>query len=62
MKEWLLRTFNSTKSVIIKTDASDYIIAKVLSQKEGSVEFISYKTNNMKQNYTIAEKKMLVII
>ena len=71
LKEELLRApllgyFDPTKRLIIKTNASDYTTAAVISQEtEGELQllgFMSKKMTSAKQNYTITEKEMLAII
>lgn len=50
----------------IHTDASDYAMGAVLSQKEASVEhtiyFVSKNLQGAEFNYTVTEKEMLAII
>jgi RNase H-like domain found in reverse transcriptase len=46
----------------MKTDASDYTTAAVLTQEGEPIAFMSKKINAAEQNYTITEKKMMAII
>lgn len=62
MKERLLRTFDPEKSIAIQTDTSDHTTTEVLSQKGKLMELIFHEMNQAEKNYTIIEKKMLVII
>ena len=63
----VLQNFNLKKLIILKTDASDYITADVLSQsnEEGnlhSVAFFSSKMFSEKCNYKIYNKELLIIV
>ena len=46
----------------METDASDHTTTAVLSQKNGSLTFMSKKMTATEQNYGITEKEMLTII
>ena len=63
----MLQNFNSEKSVIFKTNISNYIIADILSQlnkKENlhSIIFFFSKMFLKKYNYEIYNKNLLIII
>ena len=63
----VLQNFNLEKPVTLKTDASDYVTAGVLSQpdEEGnlhSVAFFSSKMSSEECNYEIYDKELLVIV
>jgi len=62
-----LRHFDHEKEVIIKTDASDYVSAGVLSQRDDdgvlhSVAYYSNKHSPAKCNYDIYDKELMAII
>ena len=65
-KKLLLVCLDSEKSYILKTNASDYAIRNILKQKINkkfhSVAFYSRKFTNVKFNYEIYDKKLLIII
>ena len=66
MQQSILRMFDSTKSIRIKTNASNLIINVCLNQKcENKQYFVTYfskKFLSTKQNYDIHNKKLLAII
>ena len=62
----ILRHFDPNEEIIVETDASDFAISAVLSQKfEGRlhpVDFMSRKMNEHEINYDIHNKEMLAIV
>ena len=67
IKAPILTHFNPDREIQIEIDASDYITARVLSQKDNKdilrpVTFISYKITLQKYNYEIYNKELLTII
>lgn len=63
----VLMHFNPEKSIIVETDASDYVSAGVLSQKDDQgilhpVAFFSKKHSPAECNYEIYDKELLAII
>ena len=58
----MIRYFNLSLSLTIKTDVSDHTITVVLLQENGSITFMSKKMTTTEQNYEIIENKMLTII
>ena len=63
----MLQNFNSEKSVILKTDVSDYMITDVLSQsdKKGNLHpviFFFSKMSLKEYIYKIYDKKLLIIV
>ena len=59
-----LKDYDSKKETFVKINASDRAIKKCLCQnlKQKVVSYYSRKLNSIEQNYTIKNKKMLVII
>jgi hypothetical protein len=62
-----LRHFDHSREVIIETDASDYVSAEVLSQRDDDgvlhpVAFFSKKHSPAKCNYDIYNKELMAII
>ena len=59
-----LRDYDSKKETFVKMNASDRTIEEYLCQnlKRKTVSYYSRKLSSTKQNYTIGDKKMLVII
>ncbi len=67
MTAFVLKHFNSIRKVILKTDFSDYVNDKVLSQYDDenilhSMIFYSKNIFLAKCNYEIYDKKLLIII
>ena len=63
----MLAYFNPDLETWVKSDALDYVIAAVLSQKHHNgmlrpVAFMSKKMSSAKCNYKIYDKKLLAII
>jgi len=63
----ILAHFNATKPVIIETDASDFAIGSILSQRDGEgklhpVAFHSRKFQPAEINYEIHDKELLAIV
>jgi len=63
----LLRHFNPTLPTMLETDASDSVIASVLSQKQSDREWhlVAYYSKTMidaELNYPIHDKEMLAIV
>ena len=58
----LIRHFNLSLLLIMKTDISNYTIVVILLQKNGLITFILKKMIVIEQNYKITKKKMLTII
>ena len=63
----ILAHFDSTKEIIVKTDASDWVSAEILSQYSDdnilhSVTFFSKKHSVQEVNYEIYDKELLIII
>ena len=63
----ILAHFDSTKEIIVKTDASDWVSAEILSQYSDDnilhpVAFFSKKHSVQEVNYEIYDKELLVII
>ena len=63
----VLAHFNPNRKILVKADASDYISAEILSQrdKEGvlhPVAFFSKKHSPAKCNYEIYNKKLIIIV
>jgi hypothetical protein len=61
------RHFNHSREVIIKTDASDFVSAAVLSQRDNEgvlhpVAFFSKKRSPEECNYDIYDKELMAII
>jgi hypothetical protein len=62
-----LRPFDWTKQVVVETDASDFVSARVLSQYDEEnvlrpVAFFSKKHSSVECNYEIYDKELLAII
>ena len=62
-----LRPFDWTKQVVVETDASDFVSARVLSQYDDKnvlcpVAFFSKKHSSVECNYEIYDKELLAII
>jgi len=66
MSNLVLKLFNPTKSIRIKTDASDLAVGACLSQeykrKWHPVAYYSRKLSPAEQNYNIHDKELLAII
>ena len=63
----VLMQFNLNCETIVKTDFSEYVIDKLLQQYDDqdflhSCVFFSYKNEDVKCNYEIYNKKLLVIV
>ena len=63
----ILRLFNPSRKIVIKTNASDYALGAVLSQKGPNgkfhpIAFYSQKLTPAEINYKIHDKELLVII
>lgn len=63
----MLMHFNPDKETWLETDASDYVIAAVLSQKDSEgvlrpVAFLSHKMTPAECNYEIYDKELLAIV
>jgi hypothetical protein len=63
----ILRHFDSSREIFIETDASDYVSAGILSQKDDEgvlhpVAFFSKKHSPQECNYEIYDKELLAII
>jgi hypothetical protein len=63
----ILRHFDHSREVIIETDASDYVSAGVLSQRDDTgvlhpVAFFSKKYSPAECNYDIYDKELMAII
>ena len=59
--------YNFNHKLIVKTDISDYISEKILSQYDDAeiLCFVAYffkKHNSVKCNYEIYDKKLMIII
>ena len=65
-EEFVLKMFDSTKNIRMKTDASDLAIEACILQmhneKWHSVTYFSRKLTSVEQNYDIHDKKLLAII
>ena len=67
IKAFILRHFNRTRDAILKTNFSDYVNNKVLSQYNDddilhSIAFYSKNLIPAECNYQIYDKKLLAII
>ena len=66
IKKYFLISSDPEKSYILKTDASDYAMGGILKQKINRkfhpVAFYSRKFTELKLNYEIYDKKLLIII
>jgi hypothetical protein len=63
----ILRHFDHSREVIIETDASDYVLAGVLSQRDNDgfldpVAFYSKRHSFAKCYYNIYDKELMAII
>jgi hypothetical protein len=63
----ILRLFDWTKDIILKTDALDFVLAGILSQYDDEgrvylVAFFSKKYIATKYNYKIYDKELIAII
>ena len=63
----ILAHFDSIKEIIVKTDASDWVSAEILSQYSDDnilcpVTFFSKKHSVQEVNYEIYDKELLIII
>ena len=63
----ILAHFDSTKEIIVKTDASDWVFTEILSQYSDDnilrpVTFFSKKHSVQEVNYEIYDKELLIII
>ena len=63
----VLAHFNSNREVLVETDASDYVSAGVLSQRDEEgvlypVAFFSKKHSSAECNYEIYDKKLMTIV
>jgi hypothetical protein len=57
--------YDPTLLIIVETDATDFVIGVVLSQKEDKVQLVAFNSRKMtatELNYDIHDKEMLVII
>jgi hypothetical protein len=64
---FILRYFDLLKEIFVKTNASDYVSSRVLSQKDNQgvlypIAFMSKKYNPAECNYEIYNKELLAII
>ena len=63
----MLRYFNPDLLIIVEADASNYVIARVLLQRDKDKElrlvvYYSKRMNPAKGNYKIYNKELLIII
>ena len=63
----VLMHFNSNRESLMKTNVSNYVSAKILSQRNDieilhPVIFFSKKHSSAKCNYEIYDKKLMIII
>ena len=63
----VLAHFNPNREVLVKADASDYVSAEVLSQRDEeevlySITFFSKKYSSAEYNYEIYDKKLMTIV
>lgn len=62
----ILKHFDPLLPIVVETDASDYALGAVLSQKHGSllhpVSFYSRKMSSAELNYMVYDKEMLAIV
>ena len=63
----VLAHFNPNKEILVKTNASDYVSAGVLSQRDNKgilhpIAYFSKKHSLTKYNYKIYNKKLIAII
>ena len=63
----VLAHFNPNREVLVKADASDYVSAGVLSQRDDegvlySIAFFSKKHSPAEYNYEIYDKKLITIV
>ncbi len=61
-REVLLSYLDFNKPFEIYTDASDYQLGLVITQKERPIAFFSRKLNAAQKNYTVTEKELLAIV
>ncbi len=59
--------YNPDLPVTVKTDASDYVVTEVMSQRDDNeqlrpVTYFSFKMLSAECNYEIYDKKLLAII
>ncbi len=67
IEAFILRYFNQTREIILKTDSFNYVNDEVLSQydNEGVLHSVTFYSKNMSSvecNYEIYDKKLLAII
>ena len=67
IEAFILRYFNQTREIILKTDSFNYVNDEVLSQydNEGVLHSVTFYSKNMsfvECNYEIYDKKLLAII
>ena len=63
----MLAHFNPNREILVKADASDYVSAEILSQRDEKevlylVAFFLKKHSSAKYNYEIYNKKLITII
>ena len=63
----VLAHFNPNREVLIKADASDYVSAEVLSQRDEKgvlhpIAFFSKKHSSTECNYEIDDKELIAIV
>ena len=62
----ILKHFHPELETILETDASDYVVSGILSQRYGSilhpVAFLSEKMSPAEYNYSIGDKELLAIV
>ena len=63
----MLAHFNSNREVLVEADASDYISAEILSQRDEKgvlhlVAFFLKKHSSAEYNYEIYNKKLIAIV
>ena len=63
----MLAHFNPNREILVKADASDYVSAGILSQRDEEgvlhpVAFFSKKHSSAECNYEIYDKKLMAIV
>lgn len=62
VSDMVLRYPNFDETFILTTDASNFAIGAVLSQREGPIAFASRTLNRHEINYSTIEKELLAIV